>query len=598
MKKRLKGLLIALFLCGTILPNGNVKAEELEDVEKIEVIMDDEDLTGETSVVGSNLVSEDYTYTVLKDGTVQIVKYTGSATTLDIPSVLGGREVTSIGEEAFKDNSSLVIVTIQNGIESIGKYAFGNCGSLTTITIPSSITSMESEAFYECSNLTTVTIQSRITRIESRLFEKCSSLKKIIIPNTVTVIAAQAFKDCSSLEEIIIPESVTVIGTSAFEGCSSLSKIKLPKGLTYIGNSVLYDCSNLTSITIPNGVTRIGPSAFRGCSGLTNVTIPNTVKRIESNAFYECSNLVGITIPNSVTYIDVWVFDKCASGFTIYCNAGSDAYRYATENKHSYEFSMYLCEVTLSTTTYTYDGKEKKPIITVMDGSKTLKEGREYTVKYPDNKAIGKTTITITGIGYYGGVVTKTITINKADYYNANTHGGKWQNGAYYLGGVKMTDIFFSEGEYTYYLQADGTPMKNRLTYHPDGIHLIYLDDKGHELFDQFQYCADVGYTCYFDTYGYLYKDVITFSNDKAYYLDGTGKMKQNEWFKFDNGVDIGYAQADGSLINTGFGYDPFGNTVFYHWNGMVARGLITDGTWYYDMNVTDGHLIGQFAAN
>lgn len=27
-----------------------------------------------------------------------------------------------------------------------------------------------------------------------------------------------------------------------------------------------------------------------------------------------------------------------------------------------------------------------------------------------------------------------------------------------------------------YYFKSDGTPMKDRLTYHPDGEHIIYLD--------------------------------------------------------------------------------------------------------------------------
>nr|WP_143524592.1 hypothetical protein [Roseburia sp. 499] len=47
--------------------------------------------------------------------------------------------------------------------------------------------------------------------------------------------------------------------------------------------------------------------------------------------------------------------------------------------------------------------------------------------------------------------------------------------------------------------------------------------------------------------------------------------------------------------MNNGFSYDPWGRVVFYHWNGMVARGLITDGVNYYSMDTTDGHLIGSF---
>lgn len=158
-----------------------------------------------------------------------------------------------------------------------------------------------------------------------------------------------------------------------------------------------------------------------------------------------------------------------------------------------------------------------------------------------------------------------------------------------------VTNKFQFDGRYTYYLQADGSPMKDRLTYHPDGEHLIYLDKEGHEVFTQFQYCPSVGYTCYFDSQGYLYKDQITFVGDKTYYLDGDGRMRQLGWFAFANGRDIGFAKEDGTLMDDGFGYDPWGRVVFYHWNGMVARGLITDGVTYYHMDETDGHLIGSF---
>ncbi|GHU42988.1 hypothetical protein FACS1894111_07800 [Clostridia bacterium] len=165
----------------------------------------------------------------------------------------------------------------------------------------------------------------------------------------------------------------------------------------------------------------------------------------------------------------------------------------------------------------------------------------------------------------------------------------------YDANGNQIKNAFQCDGTYTYFFQADGSPMTNRLTYHPDGKNLIYFDEQGHEVFDHFQYCKDVKYTCYFNTYGYLCIDEIVFSGGKPYYLDKTGAMKQNEWFYFGNGVDIGSANADGSLKAGGWGKDPWGRQVFYHWNGMVARGLITDGVWYYHMDEKDGHLRGQF---
>ena len=183
------------------------------------------------------------------------------------------------------------------------------------------------------------------------------------------------------------------------------------------------------------------------------------------------------------------------------------------------------------------------------------------------------------------------------DYYSLPADGGNWDGSNYTKAdGTLATDVFFFDGTYTYYLQTDGSPMKDKLTYHPDGEHIVYFDQNGHEVFTTFQYCPSVQYTCYFDSNGYLYKDQITFVGDKTYYLNGNGAMEQNGWFQFANGRDYGWANADGTLNTTGWGTDPYGRTVFYHWNGMVARGLISDGAYYYSMDETDGHYLGQFS--
>ena len=181
--------------------------------------------------------------------------------------------VTSIGESAFYDCSSLTSITIPNSVTSIGNFAFSGCSSLTSITIPNSVTSIGDKAFSYCSSLTTITI-----------------------PNSVTSIGDRAFYKCSSLTTITIPNGVTSIGDNAFSGCSSLTSITIPNSVTSIGNSVFYHCSSLTSITIPNSVTSIGKYAFLECSSLTSITIPNGVTSIGNSAFYDCSSLVSVTM--------------------------------------------------------------------------------------------------------------------------------------------------------------------------------------------------------------------------------------------------------------------------------------------------------------
>ena len=64
--------------------------------------------------------------------------------------------VTSIGDYAFKDCSSLTSITLPNSVTSIGESAFNSCSALTSITLPNSVTSIGGDAFYGCSALTSV----------------------------------------------------------------------------------------------------------------------------------------------------------------------------------------------------------------------------------------------------------------------------------------------------------------------------------------------------------------------------------------------------------------------------------------------------------
>lgn len=51
-----------------------------------------------------------------------------------------------------------------------------------------------------------------------------------------------------------------------------------------------------------------------------------------------------------------------------------------------------------------FTGKKLTPAVTVKIGTTTLKKGTDYKVSYTNNKAIGKATITITGMGNYTGI--------------------------------------------------------------------------------------------------------------------------------------------------------------------------------------------------
>ena len=195
-------------------------------------------------------------------------------------------EVTKGDNEYSGDVTIPETITVDNvvhNVTSIGDYAFEECSSLTSITIPNSVTSIGEEAFRECSGLTSFTI-----------------------PNSVTSIGEAAFYRCTSLTSITIPNSVTSIGEWAFSYCSGLTSVTIPNSVTSIGEYTFYECSGLTSVTIPNSVTSIGNWAFSGCGGLTSITIPNSVTSIRSGAFSRCNEIENVycyaeTVPSTKT---------------------------------------------------------------------------------------------------------------------------------------------------------------------------------------------------------------------------------------------------------------------------------------------------------
>ena len=84
--------------------------------------------------------------------------------------------------------------------------------------------------------------------------------------------------------------------------------------------------------------------------------------------------------------------------------------------------SISKASVTLSTSTYAYDGKAKKPGVTVKLNGKTLKNGTDYTVSYSNNTKVGTATVKIMGKGNYTGSVSKTYSI-KNNFKKATISG-------------------------------------------------------------------------------------------------------------------------------------------------------------------------------
>ena len=233
-------------------------------------------------------------YNIINGGSELEVIGCSSCQTLNIPASVTHsgvtRQVTSIAERAFYENSRLTSVSIPDGVTSIGEEAFYGCGKLTSVAVPNSVTSIGDAAFQWCTRLTSLSIPENITRIENHTFCQCVRLKSVEIPTGVVTIGNSAFSGCSGLSSLNIANSVTTIGDFAFADCSGLTTLTIPNSVVSIGECCFFKCSGISSLIIPNSVTNIGNSAFLSCSDLISLTIGSSVKSIGHKAF-DCDNI-------------------------------------------------------------------------------------------------------------------------------------------------------------------------------------------------------------------------------------------------------------------------------------------------------------------
>jgi hypothetical protein len=295
-----------------------------------------------------------FDYTVNNDGTVTITGYTGSGGAVIIPGMLDGQPVTTIGDEAFINQTTITSVAIADSVTNVGYYSFQLCTGLTNLSLGSGVVLIQAAAFYGCNGLISVTGAPNLRTVGDDAFEGCWSLTNFNFPSGLLSIGDWSFNN-TGLIEAAIPASLTNIGDAAFGQTSSLHAVIVdPANAFYTSsNGILFNKNQTVliqyppsatggtneSYSIPNGVVSIGDFAFDECY-LTNITIPDTVTDFGQYAFEECP-LSSITIPAGITTISGYTFEYCsyltsivipagvtnlADGAFSYCSSLSNAY--------------------------------------------------------------------------------------------------------------------------------------------------------------------------------------------------------------------------------------------------------------------------------
>lgn len=270
-------------------------------------------------------------------GTDESIDYSVAAPWCDYRSTIKeiciDDRVSNIGHCAFYGCNDVQTVYLPQKLQVIGNSAFEGCILLTYIdpnpdtgnTIPATVTSIGNRAFLNCSSLQTIEIPANVTRIHEEAFMFCYALSSVKMHSEEPpTLDDHVFEDCDALKQIIVPDGAAyayctavgwgsyasiiedMYGNGAMCGDDVLWTYDSESGtLTISGTGPMcdydapdddepkvspwYDSHSIATVVIGSGVTRVGSNAFSYCHNLSSITIPASVTSIGDKAFYGCN---------------------------------------------------------------------------------------------------------------------------------------------------------------------------------------------------------------------------------------------------------------------------------------------------------------------
>ena len=337
----------------------------------------------------------------------------------------------------FSDRSMVSVNKLENYANDIRRITFKNGGSLTVKIYPTYNPSVAKTYKLTCGctshtyGSAVITKQPTCTSegTKTKTCTQCGAtvtetIAKLSHSYTTTVVAPTCTTNGYTLHKCF------VCGTSYKDSTTKAT------GHSY-GNSVVTKQPTCTSEgTKTKTCTKCNATVTeklpaKGHTAVTDKGYPatcTTAGKTDGSHCSVCNTVIKVqTVINATGHKSSgWIVDKAAS-----IGVKGSKHKECTVCKKVLEtaeipalsrISISKASVTLSTSTYAYDGKAKKPGVTVKLNGKTLKNGTDYTVSYSNNTKVGTAKVTITGKGNYTGSVSKTYNI-KNNFKKATVSG-------------------------------------------------------------------------------------------------------------------------------------------------------------------------------
>ena len=326
----------------------------------------------------------------------------------------------------FSDRSMVSVNKLENYANDIRRITFKNGGSLTVKIYPTYNPSVAKTYKLTCGCTSHTYGSAVITKQPTCTSEGTKTKTCTQCGATVTETIA---KLSHSYTTTVVAPTCTTNGYTLHKcsvcGTSYKDSITKATGHSY-GNSVVTKQPTCTSEgTAIKTCTKCNATVTeklpaKGHTAVTDKGYPATCTTAGKTDGSHCS--VCNTVIKAQTVINAtghkssgWIVDKAAS-----IGVKGSKHKECTVCKKVLETaeipalaktSISKASVTLSTSTYAYDGKAKTPSVNVKVNGKTLKKDTDYTVSYSNNTKVGTAKVTITGKGNYTGSVSKTYSI-------------------------------------------------------------------------------------------------------------------------------------------------------------------------------------------
>ncbi len=268
------------------------------------------------------------------DGGVNIIRFT--------------KEVTGIGDEAFRDCTNIFNLSLPNSVTTIGDAAFFDCKNMECLTLGAGLRSSGKDAFEGCYNLRTLHIPSIMMWCNISFANKKSNplyfsenfiiegdkIRELNIPDGIEEINDYAFVYNIYLETVNVSRSVKSIGRDAFEGCDNIYKVTTESINSWCGIDFENELSNPLSIATKlyendtlvrniniEGVSNIYSYTFINCTSLESFIADNSLEEIGVDTFRNCKGLREISLGNRILVLGKQAFWNCEALQSVICQA-------------------------------------------------------------------------------------------------------------------------------------------------------------------------------------------------------------------------------------------------------------------------------------